>query len=66
MHKFSLSLFTLSLSVALMPLAHAANTPAQQHLLEQVRRADAAGARREHARSATSAGAGASRRGQQS
>ncbi|PXW39965.1 tetratricopeptide repeat protein [Klebsiella oxytoca] len=41
MHKFSLSLFTLSLSVALMPLAHAANTPAQQHLLEQVRLGEA-------------------------
>ncbi|QGN40199.1 cellulose synthase complex outer membrane protein BcsC [Klebsiella oxytoca] len=41
MHKFSLSLFTLSLSVALMPLAHAANTPAQDHLLEQVRLGEA-------------------------
>lgn len=41
MHKFSLSLFTLSLSVALMPLAHAVNTPVQEHLLEQVRLGEA-------------------------
>lgn len=34
MHKFSLSLFTLSLGVALMPLAHAATTPVQEHLLD--------------------------------
>lgn len=41
MHKFSLSLFTLSLGVALMPLAHAATTPVQEHLLEQVRLGEA-------------------------
>ena len=41
MHKFSLSLFTLSLGVALMPLAHAAATPVQEHLLEQVRLGEA-------------------------
>lgn len=41
MHKFSLSLFTLTLGVALMPLAHAATTPVQEHLLEQVRLGEA-------------------------
>ena len=37
MRKLSLSLLTLSLGVALLPLAQAATTPAQEHLLEQVR-----------------------------
>ncbi|MDS1064012.1 hypothetical protein RJ630_07460 [Klebsiella pneumoniae] len=33
MRKLSLSLLTLSLGVALLPLAQAATTPAQEHLL---------------------------------
>lgn len=37
MRKLTLSLLTLSLGVALLPLAQAATTPAQEHLLEQVR-----------------------------
>ena len=37
MRKLSLSLLMLSLGVALLPLAQAATTPAQEHLLEQVR-----------------------------
>lgn len=41
MRKFSLSFITLSLGLALLPLAQAANTPAQQHLLEQVRLGEA-------------------------
>ncbi|ELY3085434.1 TPA: cellulose synthase complex outer membrane protein BcsC [Klebsiella aerogenes] len=41
MRKFSLSFITLSVSLALLPLAQAANTPAQQHLLEQVRLGEA-------------------------
>ncbi|STW11098.1 cellulose synthase operon protein C [Klebsiella pneumoniae subsp. rhinoscleromatis] len=41
MRKLSLSLLTLSLGVALLPLAQAATTPAQEHLLEQVRLGEA-------------------------
>ncbi|WEF28352.1 cellulose synthase complex outer membrane protein BcsC [Klebsiella aerogenes] len=41
MRKFSLSFITLSLGLSLLPLAQAANTPAQQHLLEQVRLGEA-------------------------
>ncbi len=41
MRKLSLSLLTLSLGVALLPLAQAAATPAQEHLLEQVRLGEA-------------------------
>ena len=37
MRKFRLSIITLSLGLALLPLAQAATTPAQEHLLEQVR-----------------------------
>lgn len=40
MRKLSLSLLTLSLGVALLPLAQAATTPAG-HLLEQVRLGEA-------------------------
>ncbi len=41
MRKLTLSLLTLSLGVALLPLAQAATTPAQEHLLEQVRLGEA-------------------------
>ena len=41
MRKLSLSLLTLSLGVALLPLAQATTTPAQEHLLEQVRLGEA-------------------------
>ena len=41
MRKLSLSLLTLSLGVALLSLAQAATTPAQEHLLEQVRLGEA-------------------------
>ncbi|UNB79549.1 tetratricopeptide repeat protein [Klebsiella pneumoniae] len=41
MRKLSLSLLTLSLGVALLPLAQAATTPAQEHLLERVRLGEA-------------------------
>lgn len=41
MRKFSLSFITLSVGLGLLPLAQAANTPAQQHLLEQVRLGEA-------------------------
>lgn len=37
MRKFTLNLLSLSLGLALMPLAQAANSPQQQQLLEQVR-----------------------------
>lgn len=40
MRKLTLSLLTLSLGVALLPLAQAA-TPAGEHLLEQVRLGEA-------------------------
>lgn len=39
MRKLTLSLLMLSLGVALLPLAQATTTPAQEHLLEQVRSA---------------------------
>ena len=41
MRKFRLSIITLSLGIALLPLAQAATTPAQEHLLEQVRLGEA-------------------------
>ncbi|PVZ83071.1 cellulose biosynthesis protein BcsC, partial [Klebsiella pneumoniae] len=41
MRKLTLSLLTLSLGVALLPLAQATTTPAQEHLLEQVRLGEA-------------------------
>ncbi len=41
MRKFSLSFITLSVGLGLLPLAQAENTPAQQHLLEQVRLGEA-------------------------
>ena len=41
MRKFSLSFITLSVGLGLLPLAQADNTPAQQHLLEQVRLGEA-------------------------
>ncbi len=41
MRKLTLSLLTLSLGVALLPLAQAATTPAREHLLEQVRLGEA-------------------------
>lgn len=41
MRKFRLSIITLSLGLALLPLAQAATTPAQEHLLEQVRLGEA-------------------------
>ncbi len=41
MRKLSLSLLTLSLGVALLPLAQATTTPAREHLLEQVRLGEA-------------------------
>ena len=37
MRTFTLNLLTLSLGLALMPLALAANSPQQRQLLEQVR-----------------------------
>ena len=37
MRKFTLNLLTFSLGLAMMPMALAANSPQQQHLLEQVR-----------------------------
>ncbi len=37
MRTFTLNLLTLSLGLALMPLAQAANSPQQRQLLEQVR-----------------------------
>ncbi|VDR24008.1 Cellulose synthase operon protein C precursor [Raoultella terrigena] len=37
MRKFSLTFITLALGASLLPLAQAATTPAQDHLLEQVR-----------------------------
>jgi hypothetical protein len=37
MRKFTLNLLSLSLGLALMPLAQAANSPQQKQLLEQVR-----------------------------
>lgn len=41
MRKFSLTFITLALGAALLPLAQAATTPAQDHLLEQVRLGEA-------------------------
>lgn len=41
MRKFSLTFITLTLGVALLPLAQAETTPAQDHLLEQVRLGEA-------------------------
>ncbi len=41
MRKLTLSLLMLSLGVALLPLAQATTTPAQEHLLEQVRLGEA-------------------------
>lgn len=41
MRKFSLTFITLALGAALLPLAQAATTPAQEHLLEQVRLGEA-------------------------
>ncbi|TCW14346.1 tetratricopeptide repeat protein [Raoultella sp. BIGb0138] len=41
MRKFRLSIITLSLGIGLLPLAQAATTPAQEHLLEQVRLGEA-------------------------
>mgnify|MGYP000461543508 CR=1 FL=1 len=37
MRKFTVNLLTLSLGLALMPMAEAANSPQQKQLLEQVR-----------------------------
>ena len=37
MRKFTVNLLSLSLGLALMPLAQAVNSPQQQQLLEQVR-----------------------------
>ena len=37
MRKFTVNLLTLSLGLALMPLAQAVNSPQQKQLLEQVR-----------------------------
>lgn len=37
MRKFTVDLLSLSLGLALMPLAQAVNSPQQQQLLEQVR-----------------------------
>ena len=37
MRKFTINLLSLSLGLALMPMAGAANSPQQQQLLEQVR-----------------------------
>ncbi|MCF6687296.1 cellulose synthase complex outer membrane protein BcsC [Raoultella terrigena] len=41
MRKFSLTFITLALAASLLPLAQAATTPAQDHLLEQVRLGEA-------------------------